>query len=128
MSRQSHCKKYFDETKKKISQVLWKGIHEIIYSKKSNKISISLSINSKTITNPAVLYSSNEMHYPSFEIRPTEPDEIMDAIKTLKSSRIFGPKSVFTKILKLLKNPTTILLSHLINKPLDSGKFANLSN
>ena len=53
VSRKCHYQKYFEENKKS-SRAIWQGIHDIVYSRKSEKNNApsSLLIDGKTITNP----------------------------------------------------------------------------
>ena len=53
VSRKCHYQKYFKEDKKSF-RVIWQGIHDIVYSRKSKKNNTpsSLLIDGKTITNP----------------------------------------------------------------------------
>ena len=53
INTKSHYQKFFEENKRN-SKAIWQGIHNIIYSKKSNRINIpsSLLIEGNTITDP----------------------------------------------------------------------------
>ena len=52
-NRMSHYQKFFEENKRN-SEAIWQRIHNITYSKKSNRINIpsSLLIEGNTITDP----------------------------------------------------------------------------
>ena len=137
------------------SKAIWQGIHNIIYSKKSNRINIpsSLLIEGNTITDPKDIsehfnnfftsigqdlqknivptkkHFSDYLNAPNtdtFYISPTTPKEISDLIKTLKNSKTLGPNSIPTNILKEIHETISIPLSTLINKSFTTGVFPNM--
>ena len=132
------------------------GIHNIIYSKKSNRINSpsSLLIKGNTITDsqdiseyfsnfftsigqdlqknvaPTKKNFSDYLKTPTtdiFYISPTTPKEISDLIKTLKNSKSLGPNnSMPTNILKEIHETISIPLSTLVNKSFITGVFLNM--
>ena len=62
----------------------------------------------------------------NFLIKPINPEEICDIIKTLKNSKSTGPSSIPTKILKIIKKSISTPLSVLINNSFPNGTFPNL--
>ena len=132
VSRKDHYQKYFKKNKKS-SRVIWQGIHDIVYSRKSKKSNTpsSLLIDAKTITNPKDMAENfknffasirtklqnnippTRWHYldylkhpnpKTFVIPPTIPDEIKHIINSIKSSKSVGPNNIPTKILYLIKD------------------------
>ena len=137
------------------SKAIWQGIHNIIYSKKSNRINIpsSLLIEGNTITDPKDIsehfnnfftsigqdlqkniaptkkHFSDNLKAPNtdtFYISATTLKEISDLMKTLKNSNSLGPNSIPTNILKEIQETISIPLSTLINKSSTTGVFPNM--
>ena len=154
INRKSHYQKFFEENKR-ISKAIWKGIHDIINSKKSNRINTPslLLIEGNTITDSQIIsehfnnffisigqdlqkniaptkkHFSDYLKAPNtdtFYISPTTPKEISDLIKTFKNSKSLGPNSIPTNILKQIHETISIHLSTLITKSFKTGVFPNL--
>ena len=151
LSKQSYYQKFFADHKK----IIWKGIHEIVYSKKNKKDSrvSALAKDGKTITNasemtecfnnfitsigknwqkqipPTKKLFKDYLKNPTTEnffSTPTTPEEITDIIRTLKSSKGVGPFSIPTKVLKIAKQELSIPLAELINKFFSQDTFPNI--
>ena len=152
ISRQSYYQKYFSDNKKN-AKALWLGIHEIIYSKKSGKTNSpsSLLLNQKSVTNQQDMAENFNNFFTfigknlqeiipltrkdyaqylstpnksNFSIKPIKAEEIYGIIKTSKNSKSTGPKSIPTKILKIIKKSISAPLSTLINNPSGLQNFS----
>ena len=150
----SQHQKFFEENKR-YSEAIWQGIHDITYSKKSNRINTpsSLLIKGNTITefqdisedfnkdfftsigkdlHKNIALTKNFLDYlktpntDTFHISPTTPKEIYDFIKTLKNSESLGTNSIPTNILKEIHETISMPLSILINKSFTTGVFPNM--
>ena len=150
-SKQSHCRKYFEDNKRNCKAV-WNGINEIIYSK--SKLNAwepnCLLINGRAVSqlkdiaehfNDYFTSISKELqkHIPStkrnfsdnlknpnaesFFMTPTTPAEISDLIQTLSSNKSTGPNSIPTLVLKKIKNGISIPLAAIINNSFENGIF-----
>ena len=154
INRKLHYQKLFEENKIN-SKTIWQGFHNILYSKKGNRINTpsSLLIEGNTITVPQDIseyfnnfftsigqdlqkniaptrkHFSDYLKAPSadtFYISPTTRKEISDLIKTLKNSKSLGPNSIPRNILKEIHETISIPLSTLINKSFTTGVFPNM--
>ena len=78
----------------------------------------------------SIKYSKNNFHYflPPFNINsffnnPTDEIEVKNMIMSINPSKAIGPKSIPTKILKLLINDVSSLLTKLSNLSFSGGVF-----
>ena len=152
VSKQTHYKKYFEDNRKNC-KALWDGIHQIIYSqkKKDNIRSSSLQVNWQTVTDKLntaekttkqdrkkirkklqnKIYPTNRdySHYlrspnqNTFFSSPTSPEEVINFIQDLKTSKSTGPNSLPHKIIKQIKKTIPLPLSESINKSFAQGTF-----
>ena len=128
----------------KTKRALWKGINEIIYSKKAHKTNnpSSLLVNNETITNipqmaedfyryftsigktlqqsilPTKTHFLDYLKDPnqnSFFIQPTTAEEVKDIIMTLVGGKSTEPSSISTILLKKTRN-TVFFTTDKINK------------
>ena len=149
----SQHQKFFEENKR-YSEAIWQGIHDITYSKKSNRINTpsSLLIEGNTITefqdisehfnnfftsigkdlHKNIAPTKNFLDYlktpntDTFHISPTTPKGISDFIKTLKNSESLGANSIPANIIKEIHETISMPLSILINKSFTTGVFSNM--
>ena len=153
INRKSQYQKFFEENKRN-SEAIWRGIHNITYSKKRNRINTpsSLLIEGNTITefqdisehfnnfftsigkglHKNIAPTRNFLDYlktpntDTFHISPTTPKGISDFIKTLKNSESLGANSIPTNIFKKIHETISMPLSILINKSFTTGVFPNM--
>ena len=155
INRKSHYQKCFEENKRN-SKAILQGIHNIIYSKKSNRINTpsSLLIEANTITDSQDIsehfnnfftsigqdlqkkYCSNQKalfrlskgsQHRYISYFAHNTKEISDLIITLKNTKGLGPNSIPTDILKEIHETISIPFSTLINKSFTTGVFPNMS-
>ena len=141
ISKQTCYQKYFGKNKKN-SKRISQGIHEIICSRKSKKDSSisTITVDGKAITaSTEMAVNFNNFFFSigrnlqekipptkktftdylktpnlgNFTIGRTSADEISDLICSLDSSKIIGPCSIPTKILKVAREIVSLPLSEL---------------
>ena len=128
INRKLHYQEFSEENKRN-SKAIWQGIHNIIYSKKGNRINTPSSLLLEGNIAPTKKHFSDYLKAPNTDIlyiSPTTPKEISDLIKTLKNSKSLGPNSIPTNILKEIHETISIPLSTLINKSFTTGVFPNM--
>ena len=153
-SKNLHFKKYFDSNIKN-SKNIWKGINEIIKSKRSyNTTSISLNINGTITSDPKLTSEELNKHFAtiagkirqsmptndnhenfaetlrdppvnSLFFQPIRSNEIVKIINSLKP-KADGPFSIPTKILKTVLNEISEILASIFNLSIQTGKFISL--
>ena len=152
-SKTNYFNHYFESNWNSIKNT-WKGIKSIITIKDfSADIPKSLSVDGATISNPLAIsnifnnyfssiagktklnISFSQEHFSnflknrsniSFFISPTDKSEIENIISSLDSNKSVGPNSIPIKILKLLKNDISSLLSEIFNISFSSGVFLSI--
>ena len=144
-SKRTYYQRYFEQNKKD-SKTIWRGIHEIISSRKNKNGSItdeieiaqnfnnfftSIGPNLQKKIPPTQKNFKDYLKKPNSEnfiIAPTTSDEISDLIHNLKSSKSVGPYSIPTRIMKISKEIISLPLSQLINDSISKGLFPNICN
>ena len=153
-SRIQHYQKYFQEKKQNI-KIIWNGINEIIHSKRNTARTspTSITINNRDVSNPIEMANefnnffttisrklkskirpsnSNFTDYlknsnsKSFFVSPTTPQEIEDLISNMNKSKSYGPNSIPTSFLHLIKGIISEPLSKLFNCSFETGLFPDL--
>ena len=154
-SKKAYYNKYFTENKDNL-QKIWKGIKEVINIKTKNFSHPTCIIdeNKSTITDPQQIANSFNKYYTSiasdilkkrkfngtrthseylknqltesFAFYECNAAEIELLISQLNHRKAYGPNSIPTDILHLLKKDISLPLSKIINLSLSTGEHPNL--
>lgn len=153
-SKNDYYLNFFEKNKHNCKRT-WEGINKIMHPRRSKNLSFpsSLEVNGKTTFNKNEISNHfndffvnvgistqnnirNTHKIPSdylnsetsetFFIQPTFPKEIEDIISSLDTSKGVGPNSIPSCIFKLIKEPISHPLSHLINLSFQNGIFPDL--
>ena len=149
--RKTNYYNHYFETKWNSIKNTWKGLKSILNIKNiSADIPKTLTVDGTTISNPMEILNIFNNYFSSiatktklnisflhkhfsdflknrsnisFFVSPTDKTEIENGISSLDSNKSFGPNSIPTKILKLLKSYISSQLSELFNISFSSGVF-----
>ena len=150
-SKKSYFTNYFQNNLNGLKST-WKGIKNLISLKEFPNVASSnifdngrsltelqeiatafnkYFVNAATDIQSSIRYSKNNFHdflppinINSFFLNPTDEIEVENVILSLNPSKVIGPDSIPTKILKLLTNDVSSQLTELFNLSFSGGAFS----